>query len=643
MTILLKMLLSMSIASVILIPLVWFLKKVFGQFLTKRKSYYVWSVVFFFLIVPFAFFFVQKDTEFLWGAPSEFAGLTSMVIGQNGIEVERSTQAVIFQFILDYVWVLWLIVGLIMLVYRMASYRNFKKYVISGARFMEEPDELDILAEAMETIRLDKPVEVMVNPLISSPVFLGFRREIIVLPSTSFSQKELYHIFLHELVHCKSKDMYVVFLAQIFTCIYWFNPLMYWMNKQLERDREYACDESVLPYLPAQDALSYGDTLLHSVVKSGTYKESHAAVSLHENAKMLKERLEAIASYKKGKSGYIAFFLLLILLSSIGILLNFYEAKAFVYEKKQGIEIKKEDTSKKTEFRAIDLQNTNQDVTIRKGKTESFDLTTYDKNSQAKLVVKNGVLMYQNANPNTQATIDITIDADKVYDSLSIQTTGTQIKISDIQTKTMRIKGGVIIAHFNHIKTDTMNVTTGSANVHVTDSEVHKGMEFNGNNALIHFEKSNFNNLEMTSFISAKLNDLNIRSGLSIHSGGQLDARNITADTLKLVAGKSGNMKFQNTFVKKSSEFQNDGSMLLQFDGVLNGQTRMSIGPSQTKFVIRDKMQKYAIDAQSSQADTFLLNKRMVNYPLTQNLSAPNSIKLTNESPFNNNVNLSFE
>ncbi|EUJ47862.1 peptidase M56 domain-containing protein [Listeria fleischmannii FSL S10-1203] len=50
-----------------------------------------------------------------------------MVIGQNGIEVERSTQAVIFQFILDYVWVLWLIVGLIMLVYRMASYRNFKK------------------------------------------------------------------------------------------------------------------------------------------------------------------------------------------------------------------------------------------------------------------------------------------------------------------------------------------------------------------------------------------------------------------------------------------------------------------------------------------------------------------------------------
>lgn len=633
----------MSIASVILIPLVWFLKKVFGQFLTKRKSYYAWGVVFFFLIVPFAFFFVQKNTEFLWGTPSEFAGLTSMVIGQNGIEVERSTQAVIFQFIMDYVWVLWLMVGLIMLVYRIASYRNFKKFVISGAHYIEEPDELDILAEAMETIGLNKPVEVMINPLISSPVFFGFRREIIVLPSTSFSKKELYHIFLHELVHCKSKDMYVVFLAQIFTCIYWFNPLMYWMIRQLERDREYACDESVLSYLPARDALSYGDTLLHSIVKSGTYKESHAAVSLHENAKMLKERLEAIASYKKGKKGYISFLLLLILLTLIGILLNFYEAKAFIYEKKQGIEIKKEDTSKKTEFRAIDLQNANQDVTIRKGKTESFDLTTYDENSKAELVVKNGILMYKNANPNTQSAIIITIDADKVYDSLSIQTTGTQIKISDIHTKTMRIKGGVIIAHFNQIKADTINVTTGSANVHLTDSEVNKGMKFNGNNALIHFEKSSFNNLEMTSFLSAKLNDLNVQGGLSINSGGQLDARNITTDTLKLIAGNSGNMKFQNTFVKKSSEFQDNESMLLQFDGVLNGQTRMSIGPSQTKFVIRDKMQKYAIDAQSSQADTFILNQSIVNYPFTQNLSAPNNITLTNDSPFNNNFNLSFE
>ncbi|WP_446923407.1 M56 family metallopeptidase, partial [Listeria monocytogenes] len=51
---LLKIFLSMALTSVILIPLVWILRRIFNRYLSKGKIYYSWLIVFFFLTIPFA-------------------------------------------------------------------------------------------------------------------------------------------------------------------------------------------------------------------------------------------------------------------------------------------------------------------------------------------------------------------------------------------------------------------------------------------------------------------------------------------------------------------------------------------------------------------------------------------------------------
>lgn len=75
--------------------------------------------------------------------------------------------------VLDYLWVAWLVIFLLTFIYRIASYRNFKKYVFSGARRVDDLEQLDLLAETMEELNIKRPVELMINPLISSPIFLG--------------------------------------------------------------------------------------------------------------------------------------------------------------------------------------------------------------------------------------------------------------------------------------------------------------------------------------------------------------------------------------------------------------------------------------------------------------------------------------
>ncbi|CCQ19556.1 Undefined function [Listeria monocytogenes N53-1] len=52
---LLKIFLSMALTSVILIPLVWILQRIFNRYLSKGKIYYSWMIVFFFLTIPFAY------------------------------------------------------------------------------------------------------------------------------------------------------------------------------------------------------------------------------------------------------------------------------------------------------------------------------------------------------------------------------------------------------------------------------------------------------------------------------------------------------------------------------------------------------------------------------------------------------------
>ena len=90
----------------------------------------------------------------------------------------------------------------------------------------------------------------------ASPMVLGFFRPVLVLPEGEYSEKELYFILKHELVHVKRGDVYWKLLFMTVNGVHWFNPLIWIMQKEAAMDMELSCDERVTQGAGLEKALS---------------------------------------------------------------------------------------------------------------------------------------------------------------------------------------------------------------------------------------------------------------------------------------------------------------------------------------------------------------------------------------------------
>lgn len=119
--------------------------------------------------------------------------------------------------------------------------------------------------------------------------------------------------------------MFYKWLVQLTVCLHWFNPLVYFMCRDIDGLCEFACDESVIKYLDKDERQKYGDTLINSLGIGGTYKNSLASVTLSENGKILKERMERIMDYKKmSKKSTVAMILVTIFLGVGAVMIGAY-------------------------------------------------------------------------------------------------------------------------------------------------------------------------------------------------------------------------------------------------------------------------------------------------------------------------------
>jgi len=67
------------------------------------------------------------------------------------------------------------------------------------------------------------------------------------------------------LTHFNRRDIWLKSLALLVNAVHWFNPLMWYMTRLVERDTELACDEAALKKLPAEEHGGYGTTILDAV------------------------------------------------------------------------------------------------------------------------------------------------------------------------------------------------------------------------------------------------------------------------------------------------------------------------------------------------------------------------------------------
>jgi len=261
----------MSATGSILSILLFILKPLMSNRLPKSAQYYLWLVVIFAMLIPVSQIIVLTDNQTatvpalqrvaavpaiqVAPIPTISQTVTRFVITQ-GEEQERlqniahlshtnapayyvQRQAIISPVarFTTYFVIVYPFVVLIVAVWYVANYLFFSK-MYRRRNLLPEEETLEILAELCN----GRPPRLYYNQLATTPMIFGFFRPMIILPDKDYSAEQLYAILSHELTHLRRKDIFVKWLTLLATAMHWFNPLVWLVRREIDRNCELSCD-----------------------------------------------------------------------------------------------------------------------------------------------------------------------------------------------------------------------------------------------------------------------------------------------------------------------------------------------------------------------------------------------------------------
>ncbi len=183
----------------------------------------------------------------------------------------------------------------------------------------------DELLEAVELVSADlgllhvPKVLVTLHPTV--PFASGFFQQIVVLPShvverTDFAEIKL--ILAHEMTHLRRGDTLVGLLQLIVQVLWWFHPLVYWLNREVRRIREECCDTDVVTQLNCQPA-NYARCLLNMLELHQQLRPSKELVGLSplEVTAMRMQNIMRTPKRKQHRLSQVLYSLSLIVFASL--------------------------------------------------------------------------------------------------------------------------------------------------------------------------------------------------------------------------------------------------------------------------------------------------------------------------------------
>src|SRR5690348_14034005 len=141
------------------------------------------------------------------------------------------------------------------------------------------------------------PIPVVSVPSRIEPGVFGIFRPVLLLPegvAEKLSPAQMHVVLAHELCHVRRRDNLASAMHMLVEALFWFHPLVWWLDRQIVEERERACDEEVLRMGGAP--VAYADTIL-AVCKS--YVESPIACISGISGSDLKRRVVNVMANRR--------------------------------------------------------------------------------------------------------------------------------------------------------------------------------------------------------------------------------------------------------------------------------------------------------------------------------------------------------
>ena len=215
----LKIFLSMSFSGALLILALLFGKRFLKDKISRQWQYYIWMIVILRLLLPFesSINFMGKYYRAMDQAivnsfsEQQFSSRQPENISDSAVYFDQSEKKTddrleqslpsdspiqkIILFLINNIQVIWLIIAVTLLIRKITIYQSFMRYINAGLMPVSDMEILDQFFITAKKVGIKKPIELCVNPLVSSPLLVGFFHPCIVLPGTDISEKDFRRLY----------------------------------------------------------------------------------------------------------------------------------------------------------------------------------------------------------------------------------------------------------------------------------------------------------------------------------------------------------------------------------------------------------------------------------------------------------------
>lgn len=150
--------------------------------------------------------------------------------------------------------------------------------------------------ELRQRLCIARPVRLISSAVVQVPTVIGWFRPVVLMPIgclTGLSTIQVEAILAHELAHIRRHDYLVSVLQSSAEAVLFYHPAVWWVSKQIRREREHCCDDVAVKI--SGNSLAYAKAL--------SFLEEHRAslpmVALGVNGGVLAMRIRRLLGRKE--------------------------------------------------------------------------------------------------------------------------------------------------------------------------------------------------------------------------------------------------------------------------------------------------------------------------------------------------------
>jgi bla regulator protein blaR1 len=224
-----------------------------------RVSYSLWVIASIKFLVPFSLLvmiggalphprYVSSQTAIYSAIDSAGRPFSAIPVAQAPSASRRAARrAPISDWLPAAFATMWLSGVVVVLLVWMARWRSIS-LVLRSATCADSGREATLLRELQSLAGAHK-IDLLISDQLMEPGVFGILRPVIVWPaglSERLDDQQLKAILAHELIHRTRLDNLTAALHMAVEAIFWFHPVVWWMERRLIEHREQACDEAVV-------------------------------------------------------------------------------------------------------------------------------------------------------------------------------------------------------------------------------------------------------------------------------------------------------------------------------------------------------------------------------------------------------------